>query len=213
MEHAESPFKGVRSGMKKAARKGRLSGTRNGIAPAAKVVYEVGISTTGDVPMCTRKRLLALTVAGTLLFAASSSALGGSLDRFSDALESLADMARSADRAHEAFEDAMRNGRDYGRYDREWRDYESRLERERVRVMARIADVDESRIRELRRDGHGWDSIARRYHFDPRRFGYGLSRYDHERDGWRGTPPGLAKKGGLPPGQAKKFKKHKQYDD
>ena len=43
---------------------------------------------------------------------------------------------------------------------------------------------------------------------DPRRFGYGQSRYDHDRDKWKGVPPGLAKKGGLPPGQAKKFKEH-----
>ena len=74
--------------------------------------------------------------------------------------------------------------------------------------MAHIAGVSESRIRSLRDDGYSWERIARKYKVDPRRFGYGQSRYDHDRDKWKGVPPGLAKKGGLPPGQAKKFKEH-----
>ena len=136
------------------------------------------------------------------------------LDAFSDALENLADMTRAADRAHDALEDAMHRGGDYGRYERNWREYESRLERERIRLMARIAGVSESRIRELRRDGYGWDRIARKYDVDPRRFGYGVSRYDYDRDRWKGVPPGLAKKGGMPPGQAKKHSRghNKKYD-
>ena len=76
------------------------------------------------------------------------------------------------------------------------------------RTMAHIAGVSESRIRSLRDDGYSWERIARKYKVDPRRFGYGQSRYDHDRDKWKGVPPGLAKKGGLPPGQAKKFKEH-----
>ena len=139
---------------------------------------------------------------GLLLFPTPS--FSGSLDAFSDALENLADMTRSADRAHEAFQDAMNGGRPYDRYERDWRSYESRLERERIRVMARIAGVSESRIRDMRQGGASWERIARRYDVDPRRFGYGFSQYDRDRDSWRGTPPGLAKKGGMPPGQAKK---------
>lgn len=159
--------------------------------------------------------LLVLMLAGTLFLASSPAALGSGMDSFSDALEALADMTRSADRAHDALKDAMRDSRDPERYDREWRECESRLERERVRIMARIVGVSESHIRELRRDGYGWDRIARRYHVDPHRFGYGLSRYDRERDAWKGVPPGLAKKSGLPPGQAKKLKNHKKkhHDD
>ena len=131
-------------------------------------------------------------------------AFSGSLDAFSDALENLADMTRAADRAHEAMQSAIHGGAPYDRYERDWRSYESQLERERIRVMARIAGVSESRIRDMRRNGVGWDQIARRYDVDPRRFGYGFSQYDRDRDFWRGTPPGLAKKGGMPPGQAKK---------
>jgi len=101
-----------------------------------------------------------------------------------------------------------RGGRDYSRYDRDWRNAESRLERARIRTMAHIAGVSESRIRSLRDDGYSWERIARKYKVDPRRFGYGQSCYDHDRDKWKGVPPGLAKKGGLPPGQAKKFKEH-----
>lgn len=132
-------------------------------------------------------------------------AAAGSLEAFSDALENLADMTRAADHAHEALQDAIHGGRDYDRYDQDWRLRESRLEEERIHVMARIAGVSESRIRDMRRHGDSWDRIARRYDVDPHRFGYGNSRYDHDRDSWRGTPPGLARKGGMPPGQAKKM--------
>ena len=153
--------------------------------------------------MSTKQRLLALGFAGVLSLAPLP-AFSGSLDRFSDALNNLAEMTRAADHAHEALEDAMRGGTSYDRYDRDWRNAESRLECERVRTMAHIAGVSESRIRSLRDDGYGWDRIAHKYHVDPRGFGYGSSRYDQERDKWKGVPPGLAKKGGMPPGQAKK---------
>ena len=135
--------------------------------------------------------LLVMAFAGVLSLAPLP-AFSGNLSNFSDALEQLADMTRAADRAHDALNDAMQGGRDYSRYDRDWRNAESRLERARIRTMAHIAGV----------------SIARKYKVDPRRFGYGQSRYDHDRDKWKGVPPGLAKKGGLPPGQAKKFKEH-----
>lgn len=151
--------------------------------------------------------LLVLAFAGMLCLAPLP-AFSGSLDSFSDALESLADMTRAADRAHDALNDAMRGGRDYSRYDRDWRNAESRLERARVRTMAHIAGVSESRIRSLRNDGYSWERIARKYNVDPHKFGYGQSQYDRERDKWKGVPPGLAKKGGLPPGQAKKTKEH-----
>lgn len=154
--------------------------------------------------MNTKHNLLALAIAGTLGLAPVP-AFSGTLSSFSDALENLSDMTRSADQAHEALQDAMRGGSSYDRYERDWRNAESRLERERVRTMARIAGVSESRIRSLRDDGYGWDRIARKYHVDPAEFGYGRSRYDHERDSWKGVPPGLAKKGGMPPGQAKKY--------
>lgn len=157
--------------------------------------------------------VMALALAGILCVAPASYA--GRLDAFSDALEELAEMTRSADRAHDAWEDAVRGKRDYERYERDWYERESRLEHARVRTVARMADVSESRIRELRRQGYGWDRIARQYNIDSRRFGYGLSRYDHERDRWKGVPPGLAKKGGLPPGQVKKLRDspHKKHKD
>jgi|GEM_PF-507472 len=161
--------------------------------------------------------LLVMALAGVLSLAPLP-AFSGNLSNFSDALEQLADMTRAADRAHDALNDAMQGGRDYSRYDRDWRNAESRLERARIRTMAHIAGVSESRIRSLRDDGYSWERIARKYKVDPRRFGYGQSRYDHDRDKWKGVPPGLAKKGGvppglakkggLPPGQAKKFKEH-----
>ncbi len=153
----------------------------------------------------------ALALVGTLAFSPLP-AFSGNLEHFSDALYNLADMTRSADRAYEA----LKNARDedaYSRYDRDWRNAESRLERERVRTMARIAGVSEARIRALRNDGYRWDQIARKYHIDPERFGYGRSRYDSQRDTWKGVPPGLAKKGGMPPGQAKKANRHKKHHD
>ena len=134
------------------------------------------------------------------------------LNVFANLLEDLGHATRAADHARESFEDAFNGGRDYSRYERDWRDSESRLERDRVRAMARIAGVSEARIRSLRDDGRSWSDIARRYDVDPARFGYGISRYDHDRDQWKGVPPGLAKKGGLPPGQAKKLDKdHKKH--
>ena len=143
-----------------------------------------------------------LALAGALTFSPIP-AFSGNLEHFSDALSNLADMTSAADRAY----DALKNARDddaYSRYDRDWRNAESRLERERVRTMAHIAGVSEARIRSLRNDGYGWERIAQKYHIDPGRFGYGHSRYDRERDKWKGVPPGLAKKGGMPPGQMKK---------
>ena len=163
------------------------------------------------------KSLLVLVMGLFCLSAAPATA--GSLDSFSGMLGNLSDMARAADRAHDDYLDAMNGGRDYGRYERDWRQRESSLERERVRVMARMAGVSVSRIRNMRQDGLSWGNIARRYDIDPDRF-YGKSPYDRDRDSWRGTPPGLAKKGGTPPGLEKKggmppgqAKKMHRYDD
>ena len=100
----------------------------------------------------------------------------------------------------------MQGGRDYSRYDRDWRNAESRLERARIRTMAHIAGVSESRIRSLRDDGYSWERIARKYKVDPRRFGYGQSRYDHDRDKWKGVPPGLARREGFRPDRRKSSK-------
>ena len=159
--------------------------------------------------MGTKNCLMGVIVVGMLL--APVQAFAGSLDAFSDALENLSDMTRAADRAHDALEEAMRGGRDYNRYDRDWRTAESRLERARVSTMARIAGVSESRIRSLRDDGYSWERIARKYDIEPRRFGYS-SPYDGKRDHWKGVPPGLAGKGGMPPGQLKKHKDHHEKD-
>ena len=90
--------------------------------------------------------LLVMALAGVLSLAPLP-AFSGNLSNFSDALEQLADMTRAADRAHDALNDAMQGGRDYSRYDRDWRNAESRLERARIRTMAHIAGVSESRIR------------------------------------------------------------------
>ncbi|MFQ8888273.1 MAG: hypothetical protein ACLR7Z_07935 [Bilophila wadsworthia] len=150
--------------------------------------------------------LLVMAFAGVLSLAPLP-AFSGNLSNFSDALEQLADMTRAADRAHDALNDAMQGGRDYSRYDRDWRNAESRLERARIRTMAHIAGVSESRIRSLRDDGYSWERIARKYKVDPRRLDTAVSLRSRS-DKWKGVPPGLAKKGGLPPGQAKKFKEH-----
>ena len=82
--------------------------------------------------------LLVMAFAGVLSLAPLP-AFSGNLSNFSDALEQLADMTRAADRAHDALNDAMQGGRDYSRYDRDWRNAESRLERARIRTMAHIA--------------------------------------------------------------------------
>ena len=149
--------------------------------------------------------LLVMALAGVLSLAPLP-AFSGNLSNFSDALEQLADMTRAADRAHDALNDAMQGGRDYSRYDRDWRNAESRLERARIRTMAHIAGVSESRIRSLRDDGYSWERIARKYKVDPRRFGYGQSRYDHDRDKWKGVPPALPRREGFRPDRRKNSK-------
>ena len=87
--------------------------------------------------------LLVMALAGVLSLVPLP-AFSGNLSNFSDALEQLADMTRAADRAHDALNDAMQGGRDYSRYDRDWRNAESRLERARIRTMAHIAGVSET---------------------------------------------------------------------
>lgn len=142
-------------------------------------------------------------LAVTLLLLTAPTAQARDLSAFSDLLGALSDMTYAADRAQDAFTDAREHNRDSDRYERDWRERESSLERERIRAMARIAGVSETTIRRMRDNGTSWSSIARRYDVDARWFS-GLSPRDDERDKWRGTPPGLAKKGGMPPGQAKK---------
>ena len=134
-----------------------------------------------------------LALAMALFWLSASPAFAGSLDSFSDMLGNLSDMTRAADRAHDDYLDAMNGGRDYGRYERDWRQRESDLERARVRSMARMAGVSESRIRNMRQDGMSWGGIARRYDIDPDRF-YGRSPYDNDRDNWRGNPPAWQKR-------------------
>ena len=72
--------------------------------------------------------------------------------------------------------------------------------------MAHIAGVSESRIRSLRDDGYSWERIARKYKVDPRRFGYGQSRYDHDRDKWMACPPYLPRMEGFRPDRRKSSK-------
>ena len=146
--------------------------------------------------------LLVMALAGVLSLAPLP-AFSGNLSNFSDALEQLADMTRAADRAHDALNDAMQGGRDYSRYDRDWRNAESRLERARIRTMAHIAGVSESRIRSLRDDGYSWERIARKYKVDPRRFGYGQSRYGIS---GRACPPDLPRREGFRPDRRKSSK-------
>lgn len=74
--------------------------------------------------------------------------------------------------------------------------------------MVHIVGVSESHICFLRDDGYSWECIARKYKVDPRRFECGQSCYDHDRNKWKGVPPGLAKKGKFPPGRVKKFEEH-----
>ena len=69
--------------------------------------------------------LLVMALAGVLSLVPLP-AFSGNLSNFSDALEQLADMTRAADRAHDALNDAMQGGRDYSRYDRDWRNADAR---------------------------------------------------------------------------------------
>lgn len=148
--------------------------------------------------------VLALCV---LIVGAPMGAAAGDLAPVSDALESLADLSRAADRANEVFLDAFNGGRDYSRYERDWREHEWRLEHSRVRALSRAAGVSESRIRHLRENGCGWGEIAHRYDVDPRVLGYGASPHDGERDHWRGRPPKYGKHDN---GRHRGHRKHKK---
>lgn len=140
-----------------------------------------------------RHPFLALALCA-LALGAPVRAAAGDLAPVSDALESLADVSRAADRANEAFLDAFNGGRDYSRYERDWRDHEWRLEQARVRALSRAAGVSESRIRHLRESGCGWGEIAHRYDVAPHILGYGSSPHDRDRDHWRGHPPKYSKR-------------------
>lgn len=136
------------------------------------------------------------------------------LGSIGDTLGSLGDLINEADRARERFE-RRQSDRDY---ERRWRDNEYRLEEARIDTLARKAGVSRDRIRDMRADGASWSDICRRYDIDPRSIGYGVRSYknydrEHDDDLYRGYyrdhphggPPGLMKKGGMPPGQAKKM--------
>lgn len=147
---------------------------------------------------------------GLLCLALPGASFAASL---TDTLDNLSDLSRSADDARAAYDRAKSSGGDYSSHERQWHERENRLENARVERLAKESGVSKSKIRSMRRDGESWENIARRNGQDPSRLGYGSSRYDHDRDGWKGTPPGLAKKGGMPPGQAKKMDKSRGYDD
>lgn len=151
----------------------------------------------------------------TLTLAMPAYAGAADLGTLSDTLGNIGGVLRDADAARERYE---RRSSD-ANYEREWRDREYKLEETRVDEVARQAGVSRSQVRDMRADGRSWDEICRRYNVDTRRIGYGSSsnrNYDRDRDndlyrGYydkhpKGGPPGLMKKGGMPPGQAKKQK-------
>ncbi|MFQ9867884.1 MAG: hypothetical protein ACLRWP_13535 [Bilophila wadsworthia] len=146
--------------------------------------------------------LLVMAFAGVLSLAPLP-AFSGNLSNFSDALEQLADMTRAADRAHDALNDAMQGGRDYSRYDRDWRNAESRLERARIRTMAHIAG-GESRIRSCATTATAGSALPG----NTRSIRVGSdtgSLADHDRDKWKGVPPDLPRRRASA-GQAKSSK-------
>lgn len=169
-------------------------------------------------PMTTCNRLFGcLILVASLLLPVSAHA--ADLGDIADSLGALGDLINEADRARERFEQRQSDRS----YEREWRDREYRLEEGRIDTLARKAGVSRDRIRDMRRDGASWTDICRRYDLDPRTIGYGTRTYrgydrEHDDDLYRGYyrdhphggPPGLMKKGGMPPGQAKK---NQDYDD
>lgn len=156
-----------------------------------------------------RHPLLTLALCA-LALGAPVRAAAGELAPVSEALESLADVSRAADRANEVFLDAFNGGRDYSRYERDWHEHEWRLEQARVRALSRATGASESRIRHLRESGCGWGEIAHRYDVDPRILGYGSSPHDRDRDHWRGHPPKYSKGNKHDNGLHRGQRKHKK---
>lgn len=111
------------------------------------------------------------------------------LGAVSDALENLADMSRAADRANEAFKDAVEGNGNYRRhYGKDWYEHERRMEKEREKYMSRVSGVNKKKIRKLRRQGLSWGEISRRYDVEPpRRHRYGPPPPGyHYNDQWGG---------------------------
>lgn len=143
------------------------------------------------------------------LFVVPDAGKASELKQTADVLLVLSDLVRSCDTAYEVLNRTDRNDKNFARYDKEWRDLEKRLEAQRVLAFVGLAGLTEAAVRELRRQW-GWDYLCDKYRIDRKKFYYGFSAHDHDRDVWKGVPSGLAKKGGLPPGQAKKLGKEKK---
>ncbi len=140
------------------------------------------------------------------------------MGRGADFFSGIGDAMRDADNARDRYYQ-YRSSRDAARYEREWREYEYRLEQARIERMARETKISPDRLRRMREDGRSWKSISDHYRIDPRRIGYGHRGphgYDRDHDNdlrhriyrdhpgkarghYKGTPGG-------PPGQ---YKKHK----
>ena len=154
-------------------------------------------------------------------FAAISNMMFQTADFFTD----IGDAMRAADHARDLF-CQHRTGPDAARYEREWHDYEYKLEEARIQRMARESKKSPDEIRRMREEGHDWKVISDRYRIDSRKMGYahqGPHGYDRDHDNdmyrhiykkdnpgkarghYKGTPEG-------PPGQYKKDKKHKQNE-
>lgn len=162
-------------------------------------------------------------VTALLLCLAMTAPLAARADELRDlgtTLGVLSDLIREADYARQKLDRISRQGRydDAYRYERRWREYEYRLEEARVDRIARFADVSRMQVRDMRASGMGWPEICRYFGVSPRSIGYGYRLYDaydreFDDDLYRGYykshphggPPGLMKKGGMPPGKARKW--------
>ena len=156
-----------------------------------------------------------------------SAALSGMMYKTADFFSDIGDAMSAADRARDLFYQ-HRSGPDAARYEREWRDYEYKLEEARIHRMAQESKLSPDEIRRMREDGHDWKNISDRYRIDSRKMGYGHKGpqgydRDHDNDMYRHVykkdNPGKAKghyKGtdDGPPGHNKDKGRHKdKYKD
>jgi hypothetical protein len=161
--------------------------------------------------------LLGMPKAGA---AAISTMMYQTADFFSD----IGDAIRAADRARDIYYQ-HRSGPDAARYEREWRDYESRLEEARIQRMAKEANISHHELRKMREDGRDWKYISDRYRIDSRKMGYGHQGphgydRDHDHDMYRhvykkdhpGKTKGHKGAAGGPPGHDKHHDKDKRHD-
>ena len=165
-----------------------------------------------------------LLVACVLLMGMPEPGVAATLRQTGDFFSDIGDALRDADNARDRFYQ-HRSGPDAARYEREWRDYESKLEDARIQRMSREAKIPPDELRKMRGDGHGWEDIAKRHKIDAHKMGYGHKGphgYDRDRDHdmhrhmYKKDHPGKAKghhKGTHdgPPGQHKKDKKYKKH--